>query len=806
MRLPILRLSNLAAYFSILILLYGFWAVDNTIMSVLLILSLISLIHFYFVKSETLNVTLLDIAILFLAIIEVISYLTSIYKPNSFIYLFKFFFMVLFYFYLRFTIKTENHISTIYKAIYYYGLILNICCVFIFITHHVNISIKGFSDITQFRYLFRPFGYQSNDWATVQLLFIPFSIIPLLNERKRLYYLIPLAIVLLASLTSFSRGVYLAIATFFLVSNLLLIIIKIVSFKRLIILNLFACSLFVLFFSLFPKSAESTFLIHKSISHQRSVKGRINVWKETPQLLRAINRISGIGSKNFPLKSISINSNDESRYFTSRVSNSLLQILIEKGIFGLIAYTFMLVALLWNTYKMLPISKQAHKISIILFVALLISVIVRELTFSSIFEKSSIMILLMIIFTTISANYGVEYRRKNKEVLNKRFFLITGIVIIALSIILLIKNIYVSHAKTLNKQAIAFYEKQNKIQDSINLSKSAIKLDSKNAIYYSNLGLFKERQLNTKFIFSYYSATNYQLSQSNFELIENAIFNFEKALKLSPEDACFYHNLGWLYYLRKDTSAAKSYFLRATELDPNTALYHISLGIYCENQSQLEHALCEYRTAIRLSPDIIESKFFIDLKQRFPAEAFKLIQENISILEERVEIADDMILKAKLAKLYFNSAQIDKSFSLFNEITNTLPNLGRPWLYLGDIYRTRKDSILAEKMYKNAIFLDRRDFLPCQKLGDYYQQNGDKKYAAYYLTRALENWRNVYSQHSIRCQRIYNTVTINNNIIPNGLLHYTKPNIDLEETSSNISKLYAEIDKLGSSEKYNRSN
>ena len=88
--------------------------------------------------------------------------------------------------------------------------------------------------------------------------------------------------------------------------------------------------------------------------------------------------------------------------------------------------------------------------------------------------------------------------------------------------------------------------------------------------------------------------------------------------------------------------------------------------------------------------------------------------------------------------------------------------------------------------YGRSAYLDYLDFLPAKALAEYYysiKQNGQ---AIYYFRKTLINWLNTQSQHSNTSETVYLTKSISNNLLPNGILYYTKPIINFEDIHTKI--------------------
>src|SRR6478735_494146 len=75
--------------------------------------------------------------------------------------------------------------------------------------------------------------------------------------------------------------------------------------------------------------------------------------------------------------------------------------------------------------------------------------------------------------------------------------------------------------------------------------------------------------VNDEFQESYYES----LKQKGMENYDKAIVSLEKCLKLQPQNAIIYHELGKNYFFQKDFPNAETALIKATQLDPNQKWY-----------------------------------------------------------------------------------------------------------------------------------------------------------------------------------------------------------------------------------------
>lgn len=256
--------------------------------------------------------------------------------------------------------------------------------------------------------------------------------------------------------------------------------------------------------------------------------------------------------------------------------------------------------------------------------------------------------------------------------------------------------------------------------------------------------------------------------------VEEAIHLYEEAIHLNPFDALFQHNLGRLYFMNNQPDSALIYLSQAIETDPNTAIYHISKGLIIESQHS-DEAFEAYKQAVLLSPDIIDSQFFKDLKKRNPVKTEELLKNASNELLQILSFQYSSIIEAKSGKILLALGETERAYETFRHVTQIHPNLNRPWYYMGFIEQEKKSFEVMQELYKKSLFLSPFDYLPLYTFAAYYEETGNKSKSDSYYKAAEKAWKNKRSVHSSRCKRMYFTDTEKDDVIPKGLLDYISP-------------------------------
>jgi tetratricopeptide (TPR) repeat protein len=340
-----------------------------------------------------------------------------------------------------------------------------------------------------------------------------------------------------------------------------------------------------------------------------------------------------------------------------------------------------------------------------------------------------------------------------------------------------------------------FADAQQKIENSLKLSPN-------NAHYLSNAGLLHERMLQRSFDFE--SFRNPQLGDADSAHIKTAIEFYKRALELNPYDDHTAHNLGWLSWLVNQRQDAFNYLQRATDISGDIPLYHISLGLLREYTGDFDAAYKEYAQAIRISPGVVDSQFFMDLRSRSPAQAEKIVNDLIGEFQEQVQRGGGPTVKAKLGKLLLDR-QPDAAERVLQEATAALSNLSRTWTNLGWLYEQRGEGNRAELSYKKAIFIDGGETQVFFRLGKYYDDKQRTQDAINFYRRAVQSWIDPLSLHASRVRRIYaSRSAVRDDVIPKGFSAYTNPALDFDWTCERLATLYRQTGNPAQAEQYEK--
>ena len=271
-----------------------------------------------------------------------------------------------------------------------------------FLVHRNKFYSVGFEDLTDFRAYYRPLGQLSNDWVTVLLCLLPFtltSIFIFIGSWWKYCFLLIGVLNIIALLVSFSRGAYWAVFLFWALLFLWTILLKKNKLKEILSVTVFIWLVSLIIVYPERKAIITTCAISKTVSQQRSIEGRFTKWKEAVNLFLLFPS-TGVGGGNYALAS--------DCYPQKRLGLfTYLQIATEKGIVGIVGYCSCLLILVVLGIK--NVLNKRILVTIFCF-STLIALSVREITFSSLFEIDmllvlSVILILLVVQSVIESNY-----------------------------------------------------------------------------------------------------------------------------------------------------------------------------------------------------------------------------------------------------------------------------------------------------------------------------------------------------------------------------------------------------------------
>jgi len=206
------------------------------------------------------------------------------------------------------------------------------------------------------------------------------------------------------------------------------------------------------------------------------------------------------------------------------------------------------------------------------------------------------------------------------------------------------ENNYLAH----NNLGATLVEK-GQIDEAISQYQEAIRLKPDYAGYQYNLGVALNQKGQT----------------------DKAISQFQEAIRLAPDYVEAYNNLGSILVAKGQTDKAICQFREAICLAPDYAEAHYNLGIALGMKGQIDEAISQFQEVIRLKPDYAEAHYSLGVALGRKGQT----DETISQYREAIRLKPDYAeAHNSLGITFGRKGQTDEAISQFREVVRLEPN------------------------------------------------------------------------------------------------------------------------------------
>lgn len=244
----------------------------------------------------------------------------------------------------------------------------------------------GFADVYPFRFLFRPFGYITNAWASVWLPVLGMLTVGMYRiTRWRKVFGVCWVLASITMLLSFSRGAFVSWAVYVTV-----LCVSMATWRYRLVLVAVCVFIVGTVWMLFPTETGTTLAMKRTESQRQSTESRFRATEQAMTVIKE-HLWTGTGNGSYTLAMDRVLNEDSTRPYTSYAPNVVVQVLVEKGLTGMMLYIGLCAAVViyWIKYR--------KKKTMTAIAACLLAVGVKEMTMSIMLADGSVWILTLIL-------------------------------------------------------------------------------------------------------------------------------------------------------------------------------------------------------------------------------------------------------------------------------------------------------------------------------------------------------------------------------------------------------------------------
>jgi tetratricopeptide (TPR) repeat protein len=255
---------------------------------------------------------------------------------------------------------------------------------------------------------------------------------------------------------------------------------------------------------------------------------------------------------------------------------------------------------------------------------------------------------------------GIEYlrelpmRTRAKQQWQIGLSVVIGLVLVGLSVKAYAQSFVWRDTESLFRNVIAFYPNSYFAHNNLgNAYRRKDKLDEAVSEFKKSIAIKPHVK----------TLSNLAAVERKQGLIDEALATYDRAKQLDPESPLPYLGLGLLYDARGEFEKALAAYAKALELDPSNAEVYINRGALYMDAGDVQHAITEYKRAIELQPFYATAHFNLALAYEQTGETALAEKEYLAVIAlqpsyvgARINLG---ILEASIGKLREARAQFE---------------------------------------------------------------------------------------------------------------------------------------------------
>ena len=626
-----------------------------------------------------------------------------------------------------------------------------------------------------------PFGLNTGDWSTVLLSFVCFPAALAWWAGSRwilacwafLYVEMLLAAAVLATM---SRGAFLGLLAFGLAfsagffAKALMRASQWITAVGPVVIG--AATLLVVIG--IGRGVVATIFMGATLSQALSVQARYSQYGRLWPIMHD-HWLWGVGARGFPAAYLPASARGEHSGFSSAVFSLGAEIVVEHGVIGALLSLGLACVLGCQIRALFRRGGDPFFLGFGLFAAsAMTGLLVRDIAYSSLLRQPTATLLVAVMFAVVSASSSAVLPAPKCAVPRRGGAVAFGSAALAAAVALAASAIGLLTWSAHNTEASLQHGldalASHRPEKAVKILQRIVDLGPQSAYIVASLGLASAQCAG----FTFQAETEGRTGRLD---LTDSLTLYSRAVELNPFDDAFHLNLGWLYLGKSLPRLAEREFREAIRIDPTTAVSHVSLGMLLERLGLTDEAAKEYASAIADAPSLLDSQFFVELRERSPSRARSVIAATISQAQgELAHDPHDPFVQGRLGALYLATGHRASAKALLLAVTSGLPHLSRPWVYLGRLDLQEHLFSDAIRCFRLGVFLDPSDAQGWDALRLLYQSRHDVPESANAYHMALAAASFPASVHALRCSALYLVKQpLGDDLLPQGLLSYSTP-------------------------------
>ena len=216
---------------------------------------------------------------------------------------------------------------------------------------------------------------------------------------------------------------------------------------------------------------------------------------------------------------------------------------------------------------------------------------------------------------------------------------------------------------------------------------------------------------------------------------ETAIVNYKQAININPDYAEAYYNLGIILQDKNNLDAAISNYKQALKIKPDYAEAYNNMGNALKYQNNLEAAILSYTEALKLKPDYAEAYNNMGGALHDKGDSEAAIGSYMQAIKIKPDYTEAYFNMGNTLK---NMGNLTSALDCYNQAVRIRPNYAEAYNNMGNTLKEKGDVEAALASYAEALKINPNFAEVYNNMGGALQDKGDLEAAINSFKLALK--------------------------------------------------------------------